>query len=75
MFINFLREIPGRKSIPLSYIWRPRGVVLRDNYEDLLYEYIDRVPLNGISFTTDTAEVHKYLVNFISDKDIAESKI
>ena len=73
--LNFLRAIPGRNGVPLSYVCRPTGVTPAATYADFLNEYIDRAPLTGTAFITDAAEVHTYLVKFISDNDIAESKI
>ena len=48
------------------------GVVLWDIYEELLDEYVDCLPLNGIDFTTDVSEVHTNLVKFISENNTAE---
>ena len=56
----------------LSYIYLQRGVVLRDNYEAFLDEYIYRAPLNDTTFTTAAEEVHTYRVKFILDNDTAE---
>ena len=74
-FINFLRAIPGRYGVPLSYICRPDNIVHPPVYVDFLDEYINRAPLHGAAYITDAAEVHTYLVKFISDNDVAESKI
>ena len=54
------------------YISQPMGVVLWDIYEELLDEYVDCLPLNGIDFTTDVSEVHTNLVKFISENNTAE---
>jgi uncharacterized membrane protein YgcG len=74
-FINFLRAIPGRNGIPLSYICRKVPTTIQPTYTDFIDEYIDRAPLNGAAYTTDTAEVYTYLVKFISDNDTAEAKV
>ena len=74
-FINFLRSIPGRNGVPLSYVCRPDNVIIQPNYADFLDEYIDKAPLHGSAFMSDTIEVHIYLNKFVSDNDVAESKL
>ena len=42
-FINFLRDIPGRNGIPLSYIWRPvSAIVPTMGYGDFIDEYVNK---------------------------------
>ena len=41
----------------------------------MLDDYINRIPLDGDAFEVDAAEVHTYLVNFISGNQTAEAKI
>ena len=36
--VNFLRAIPGRKGIPLSYVIRPNDVTIHQNYGDFIDE-------------------------------------
>ena len=74
-FINFLRVIPGRNGIPLSYICRKVPTVIQPHYADFIDEYIDRAPLTGTAYTTDSAEVYTYLVKFISKNDTSEAKV
>ena len=73
---NFLRAIPGRNGVPLSYIIRDETIQPRNvPHASFIDDYIDSAPLEGIAFITDAAEVHTYIVKFISDNDTAESKI
>ena len=64
-FINFLRAIPGRNGVPLSYISRPDVVLPPAQYNDFIDEYVDRAPLTDQAFTMDAAEVHTYIIKFI----------
>jgi hypothetical protein len=73
---NFLRAIPGRNGVPLSYIIRDDNIMPRDEpHASFLDDYIDLAPLEGVVFITDAAEVHTYIVKFIAENDTAESKI
>lgn len=75
-FINFLRAQPGRNGIPLSYICRDYDQPLAYNPNlDFIENYILQAPLYGEAFTTDAAEVHTYLVNFMSGNATAEVKM
>ena len=74
-FLNFLRAIPGRNGVPLSYVCRPDPVIPPASYPDFLDEYIDNAPLTGAAFITDANEVHTYLVKFIAENTVAEAKI
>ena len=65
-FRNFLRAIPGRNDVPLSYVIRDTPTIIQEHYDNYIDEYIDKAPLEGPSFTIDAAEVHTYLVKFIS---------
>jgi hypothetical protein len=75
-FINFLRAIPGRNGVPLKYVVRdhvtpPPGAT----YTDFIDEYVDNAPLNGPAFNVDAADVHTYIVKFMSGNATAESKL
>jgi hypothetical protein len=74
-FQNFLRAIPSRNGVPLNYVIKEEPIVIRQNYNNFLDEYIDKAPLDGPAFVIDSAEVHTYIVKFISGNDTAESKI
>ena len=72
---NFLRAIPGRGGVPLSYVIRPNNVIPHATYNDFIDEYVDKAPLAGQAFATDAAEVHTYIVKFTSGNAIAEAKL
>ena len=74
-FINFLRSIPGRNGIPLSYVIRSNPLPDPTAHTDFLDDYVAMASLNGVAFKVDSAEVHTYIVKFISGNDTAESKI
>ena len=75
-FLNFLRSIPGRNGVPLSYVCRdndqPAGY---DTNLDFIENYIHKTPLYGEAYMVDAAEVHTYLVNFMSGNNTAEVKM
>ena len=51
IFINFLRDIPGRNGIPLSYTCRPvRTIVPTTGYGYFIDEYVDKTPLTGQAY-------------------------
>jgi len=75
-FLNFLRAIPGRNGVPLSYVCRdfdePAPIDLNI---DFIENYILQAPVWGEAFNVDAAEVHTYLVNFMSGNNVAEVKM
>ena len=75
IFQNFLRSIPGRDGVPLSYIIRTNASPDPTPHMDFLDDYVAMAPLNGISFNADAKEVHTYIVKFISGNSNAEAKI
>lgn len=74
-FVNFLKVIPGRDGVPLSYVVRENVEPVIDANTDILDDYANRAPLHGEAFNADALEVHMYLVKFISENTTAESKI
>ena len=75
VFMNFLRSIPGRNGVPLSYICRAdEGPTIVANIE-FIDQYVNRAPLQGEAFKTDAAEVNTYIVSFIAGNSTAEAKI
>ena len=74
-FINFLHAIPGRNGVPLSYICYPHTVVQHHTHIDFPDEYVDTASLAGSSFVINEAEIHTYLVKFITENPIAEAKL
>ena len=75
VFVNFLRSIPGRDGVPLSYIVRENDAPDPTPHLDVLDDYVAMAPLNGEAFVSDTKEVHTYLVKFITGNTQAESKM
>ena len=58
-FLNFLKAIPGRNGVPLSYICRENQQPLpHDPNIDYLENYINKAPLHGDAYIIDAAEVH-----------------
>ena len=75
-FLNFLKAIPGRNGVPLSYVCRENEQALpHDPNIDYLDNYINQAPLHGDAYTIDAAEVHTYLINFMSNNPTAEVKM
>lgn len=75
-FLNFLRSIPGRNGVPLSYVCRTNDFPLPpDPNTDFMDNYVTRAPLTGDAFKVDAAEVHTYLVNFMAGNNTAEVKM
>ena len=75
VFNNFLRSIPGRNGIPLSYVVRRDDNPTAIPDVTLLDEYINGADLTNEAFKVDAAEVHTYIVNFIAGNQRAEAKI
>ena len=75
-FLNFLKAISGRNGVPISYVCRENEQPLPHNPNiDYLENYINQAPLHGDAFIIDTAEVHTYLINFMSNNPTAEVKM
>ena len=74
-FINFLRSLPGRHGIPLAYICRDNEAPIVDSGANMLEDYKNRAPLNGEAFGIDAAEVHTYIIKFISGNTVAEARV
>ena len=75
LFANYLRAIPGRNGVPLKYVIRRDEEPDPTPNEDFLDDYVAMAPLNGSAFTSDSAEVHTFLVNFIAGHTEAESVV
>lgn len=75
MFINFLRMLPGRDRVPLSYVICKND--LPDNLPniDFLEEYVNQAPLNGETFKQDSKDVRLYIIKYIAGNDDAEAKV
>ena len=75
-FINFLRLIPRQSGVPLSYICREFDEALDYNPTvDFIENYVTQAPLYGEAYIIDAAEVHTYLVNYMSGNATAEVKM
>ena len=74
-FLNFLRVIPGRDGVPLKYICRDNEVADPIAHTDFIENYVSMAALSGATFAVDSAELHTYIVNFISGNNTTESKI
>ena len=74
-FLNYLRAIPGRDSIPLSYVVRENDNPDYTTKVDFLDEYVAGAPLNGDAFEIDTVEVRTYLMKYITGNENAESTV
>ena len=74
-FINYLRTIPGRDGVPLSYILGMKKNLIRP-HDDFMDEYVSMVPVNhGEAFARDAAEVHTLIVKFTTGNETTEMKI
>ena len=72
-FANYLRAIPGRNGVPLKYVIRKEEEPDSTPHPDFIDDYVAMAPLNGPAFTSDAAEVHTFLLNFIAGNTEAES--
>ena len=59
-FLNYLRAIPGRDSIPLSYVIRENDNPDYTPKQNFLDEYVLTAPIIGDAFEIDTVEVRTY---------------
>ena len=74
-FENYLRAIPGRTGIPLSYIIREDDLPNPARNMDFLDDYILSGPLSGPDYLMDRRAVHTKLVALISTNPEAEALI
>ena len=65
-FENYLREIPVRTGVPLSYVTRENDADNPDKNVDFLDDYILNAPLSGADYLTDRRSVHTNLVAMVS---------
>ena len=71
-FENYLRAIPGRTGVPLSYVIRESVSSNQAPNIDFLDDYILNAPLSGADFLTDKRAVHTKLVALIATNPEAE---
>ena len=57
--------------VPLSYLCRSTNVQAKYVYDYFIDECVDKAPLVGEGLTTDTAEVHTYIVILTSGNTVA----
>lgn len=74
-FLNYLKAIPGRDRIPLSYVVRENEEPDYTPKQDFLEEYVLTAPLIGDAFEIDTSEVRTYLMKYITGNETAEATI
>ena len=72
-FDNYLRAIPGRTGIHLSYIIREDDLPNPARNMDYLDDYILNASLSGAAYLTDKRSVHTKLVALISTNPEAEA--
>lgn len=73
--INYLRLIPGRDGVPLSYVVRENAVPDQSPKTDFLAEYIAAAPLVGDAYPIDTAQVAVIITSLIVGNTEAETKV
>jgi hypothetical protein len=75
-FLNYyLRTMPGQDGVPLKYVCRLNEAPDPNPNGDFLDDYVAMAALDGEAFTIDAADVHTFIVNFISGNETAEAKI
>ena len=72
---QFFRSIPGRNGISLGYVVRSNPLPDLTPNTDFIDDYMAMADLIDATYEVDNAEVHTYLVKFISGNNTAESKI
>ena len=75
VFINFLKSLPGRHGVLLSYVVRENDDAIIVPDTDILKDYVNRSPLTREAFAADASEVHTYIVSFTSENSTAENKL
>lgn len=75
VFHNFLRAVPGRNGIPLSYVIREDNNPSFNANASMLQNYITAAPHEGEAFEVDSSNVHTYIMNFIQGNANVEAKI
>ena len=74
-FVNFLRMIPGRDGVPLSYVVRDTDAPDPTPHPDFIEEYVRNAPVTGEAFVIDSHEVCTYLMQYITGNSDAEAKV
>ena len=74
-FRNYLRTIPGRDGVPLSYITRTSDAPDPTPHPDFIDDYVAMASLTGEVFTIDLAKVHTLIIKYITCNSTAEAKV
>ena len=74
-FRNYLRTIPGRDGVPLSYITRVSEEINPTPNPDFIDDYVAMATLNGEAFVIDSSEVHTLIIKYIAGNNAAEAKV
>ena len=76
-FSNFIKSIPGINGVSLNYIIRDSDEPADE--DDNTLNFLDNLalcaPLQGENYQANNAEVHTYLIHFVSGNSVAEAKI
>ena len=74
-FINYLRCIPSKEGVPLSYVIRKDEQPEYTNKRNFLEEYVAAASVQSQdeTFRSDADQVHVYLTNFVNQNSEAES--
>ncbi|CAJ1969811.1 unnamed protein product [Cylindrotheca closterium] len=72
-FKNYLRTIPGRDGVPLSYIVRMNDAGMLNLHKDFLATYVNMAPHVGEAYVMDNAKVLVLLSKFIVGNTEAEA--
>ena len=65
----------GHDGVPLKYICRENDTPNPAPNADFLDDYINMASLTGEAYVIDSAQVHTFIVNFVSGNETAEAKI
>ena len=65
-FLNYLRAMPRRNEVPLKYFCREDDIPNPSPNANFLDDYINMAPLTGEAYVIDSAQVHTFIVNFVS---------
>lgn len=74
-FSNYLRSIPGRNGVPLSYIIRVSEAPDATPNPSFLDDYVAMAPLSGAAYSEDAGVVHTLLASLIAGNETAEAKV
>ena len=72
--MNYLRTLPGRNGVPLSYIVRDNDDPDPISCSSFLDEYVTMSPLQGPAYIEDAGVVHTLFASLIAGNDTAEAR-